>query len=183
MAIRPWELLEANEQALADIDGRIDGAVHESVSIDGPVVVESGATVEAGASIRGPTLIEQDATVRSNAHIRGGTVIGEGASIGRAVEIENSLIIDGANVQTLAYVGDSIVGPEATLGPGTVTTNHHEDAEVQSPGDAPETLDRDQLGAVIGPGVETGNDTTLKPGAVLAAEAQTGAGETVTPKR
>jgi len=163
----PWELLEANERALAGIERRLDGAIHESASIDGPVVVEPGASVGAGVSVRGPVLLKRGASIGPNARIHGATVIGEDASIGRSATVGNSLVMDRANVRALAHVGDSIVGPGAALGSGTVTSNRNEVGTIQLPGDTSGTVTRERFGAVIGPDVETVSDTTLEPGAVL----------------
>jgi len=59
---RPWELLEANELALAKLgesDGPIAGTVEEGVHLHGPVVIEEGALVRSGAYIEGPALIRE----------------------------------------------------------------------------------------------------------------------------
>ncbi|WP_269432613.1 sugar phosphate nucleotidyltransferase, partial [Haloferax profundi] len=68
---RPWELLEANEWKVGDLSRALQGEVHEDATIRGVVVVEPGATVDAGVVIEGPALIRSGATVGPNAYIRG----------------------------------------------------------------------------------------------------------------
>jgi len=58
---RPWELLEANEWKLAEMERRIDGDVSEDATLEGAVVVEDGATIEPGVVIEGPALIREGA--------------------------------------------------------------------------------------------------------------------------
>jgi len=88
---RPWELLEANELALAKLgesDGPIAGTVEEGVHLHGPVVIEEGALVRSGAYIEGPALIREGAEVGPNAYVRGATVVGPDVHVGHSVEVK-----------------------------------------------------------------------------------------------
>ncbi|MGM0592207.1 MAG: bifunctional sugar-1-phosphate nucleotidylyltransferase/acetyltransferase, partial [Halobacteriota archaeon] len=107
---RPWELLEANERRLQTLTRRIDGDVSEDAQLEGPVVVEADATVEAGVVIEGPVVVREGASVGPNAYVRGASVIGPDASVGHAVEIKNSVLRRAATVGHLSYVGDSVLG-------------------------------------------------------------------------
>ncbi|MDQ2052986.1 sugar phosphate nucleotidyltransferase, partial [Natronolimnohabitans sp. A-GB9] len=60
---RPWELLEANEWKLGELEGRVDGDVSDDAHLEGDVVVEDGATVKPGVVIEGPALVRSGATV------------------------------------------------------------------------------------------------------------------------
>ena len=179
---RPWELLEANEWYLDGIDRRIDGEVSPDAELSGPVVVESGATVESGVVVEGPALIRSGATVGPNAYVRGKTVVGPNAKIGHAVEVKNSVLMAGATVGHLSYVGDSVLGRDVNFGAGTVVANlRHDDANVRLrvKGEATDT-GRRKFGVVVGDGAKTGIDTSLNAGVKLGADASTGPGETVT---
>jgi bifunctional UDP-N-acetylglucosamine pyrophosphorylase/glucosamine-1-phosphate N-acetyltransferase len=178
---RPWELLAANEWRLGAIERRVDGDVHPEADLRGPVAVESGATVDAGAVIEGPALVRSDASVGPNAYVRGATLVGPGATVGHAVEVKNSVLMTGATVGHLAYVGDSVLGRDVNVGAGTTVANlRHDDAPVtvRVNGD-PVSTGRRKFGVVCGDGVKTGVDTALNAGVVLGTDARTDPGETV----
>lgn len=178
---RPWELLAANEWKLGNLERRIDGKVHGDADLRGAVVVESGATVEPGVVIEGPALIKAGADVGPNAYIRGATLLGEDCHIGHSVEVKNSVVMEGANVPHLSYVGDSLLGPEVNLGAGTQIANlRHDDQPVEQTvkGERVST-GRRKYGTVAGPGAKTGINTSIAPGVVLSAGATTDPGEYV----
>ncbi|WP_254862349.1 bifunctional sugar-1-phosphate nucleotidylyltransferase/acetyltransferase [Halovivax gelatinilyticus] len=187
---RPWELLEANEwriEALAESSpgGSFEGSVSDDATIVGPVVVEAGATVREGVTIEGPALIRSGVTVGPNAYVRGTTLIGEGARVGHAVEVKNSVLMSGASVNHLSYVGDSILGRDVNFGAGTVVANlRHDDEPVQLTvkGERVST-GRRKFGVVLGDGAKTGIDSNLNAGVTLSTGATTRPGETVTRDR
>ena len=176
---RPWELLEANELALGELDGGIEnaGTVEDGVQLHGPVVIEADATLRSGAYVEGPALIRSGAEVGPNAYIRGATVVGPNAHVGHGVEIKNSVLMADASVGHLSYVGDSVLGRSVNLGAGTNVANlRHDDATVRLivKGNRVDT-GRRKLGAIVGDGAKTGINTALNAGIKL------GAGETTTP--
>jgi bifunctional UDP-N-acetylglucosamine pyrophosphorylase/glucosamine-1-phosphate N-acetyltransferase len=205
---RPWELLEANERRLpgradetaaeAAPDGGVRSAdgesgpadaaeprVHPDATLRGDVVVEAGATVGPGVVIDGPVRVRAGATVGPNAYIRGATLVGEGAHVGHAVEIKNSVLMAGATVGHLSYVGDSVLGRDVNLGAGTNVANLRHDGEPVSldvKGERTST-GRRKFGTVLGPDVKTGIQTGIDAGVTLSAGARTGPGETVTRDR
>ena len=174
---RPWELLSANELLLGELEHRIDGEVEDGATLNGAVVVESGARVRAGAYIEGPVLVQSGADVGPNAYVRGATVIGPNVRVGNAVEIKNSILMANTNVGHLSYVGDSVLGREVNFGAGTTVANlRHDGANVRMrvKGESVDT-GRRKLGVVAADGVKTGIDTSLNAGVKL------GAGETTMP--
>lgn len=179
---RPWELLEANEWKLGELEGRIEGEVHPDAILDGEVVVEEGATIRSGVVIEGPVLVKSGATVGPNAYIRGATMLAEDVHVGNAVEIKNSVLMEGTNVGHLSYVGDSILGRDVNFGAGTKVANlRHDGGDVKMTvkGDRVST-DRRKMGVIVGDGVKTGINSSLNAGVVLDEGARTGLGEAVT---
>lgn len=178
---RPWELLEANEWKLGDLDRRIDGDVSEDAVLSGDVVVEEGATVRAGVVIEGPALVRSGASVGPNAYVRGATLIGEDANVGHAVEVKNSVLSRGATVSHLSYVGDSVLGRDVNFGAGTTVANlRHDDDDVRVTVRGERVSSgRRKLGVVAGDGAKTGINTSLAPGLKLSAGATTMPGESV----
>jgi bifunctional UDP-N-acetylglucosamine pyrophosphorylase/glucosamine-1-phosphate N-acetyltransferase len=178
---RPWELLEANEWKLSELGRRIEGEIHESAEIRGPVIVEDGAVVEAGVVVEGPALVRSGADLGPNSYVRGATLLGEDAHVGHAVEVKNSVLMSGATVPHLSYVGDSLLGPDVNLGAGTQVANLRHDGEPVRTTVKGERIstDRRKYGVVAGPNVKTGVNTSLDPGVVLSANATTLPGERV----
>ncbi|MFT4885527.1 MAG: UDP-N-acetylglucosamine diphosphorylase/glucosamine-1-phosphate N-acetyltransferase, partial [Natronomonas sp.] len=129
---RPWELLEANEWKLGDLDRRLDGEVRGDAELRGDVVIEEGAVVEPGVVVEGPALVRSGADIGPNAYVRGATLIGRDCHIGHGVELKNSVLMRGANVPHLSYVGDSLLGTDVNLGAGTQVANlRHDEGDVK----------------------------------------------------
>jgi bifunctional UDP-N-acetylglucosamine pyrophosphorylase/glucosamine-1-phosphate N-acetyltransferase len=179
---RPWELLEANVWKLGELDGqRLSGDVADDATLSGPVVVEPGATVEPGVVVEGPALLRSGADVGPNAYLRGAMLLGENVHVGNGVEVKNSVLMRGAAVPHLSYVGDSVLGENVNLGAGTQVANlRHDDADIRMTvkGERVST-GRRKFGVVAGPGAKTGVNTSLDPGVVLSAGATTDPGERV----
>jgi bifunctional UDP-N-acetylglucosamine pyrophosphorylase/glucosamine-1-phosphate N-acetyltransferase len=178
---RPWELLEANEWKLAELDRRLDGEVHESAELRGAVVVEEGAVIEPGVVVEGPALVRSGTDVGPNAYLRGATLLAEDAHVGHGVEVKNSVVMSGTAVPHLSYVGDSLLGPDVNLGAGTQVANLRHDGESirQTVKGERVSTGRRKYGVVAGPGAKTGINTSLEPGVVLSAGATTLPGERV----
>ena len=177
----PWELLEANERRLEGQEPRIAGEVHESAELHDDVVVEAGATVRSGCVIEGPVRVREGATVGPGAYVRGATVVGPDAKVGHGVEVKNSLLMEGATVPHLTYVGDSVLGRDVNLGAGTQVANlRHDGADVEFTvkGERSST-GRRKFGVVAGDGAKTGVNTSVAPGVRLSVEATTDPGEFV----
>lgn len=179
---RPWELLEATEHVLDDLQRDIRGEIEPNATINGPVVVEPEARIRDGAYIEGPAIIQRGADIGPNAYIRGSTVIGPGVRVGNAVEIKNSILMADTAVGHLSYVGDSILGHDVNFGAGTKIANlRHDDANVrvQVKGDMVDT-GRRKFGVIIGHHTKTGINTSLNAGVTLGTNARTTLGEAVT---
>ena len=182
---RPWELLAANEWLSESLSRRLDGTVSDDATIEGDVVVESGATVKRGVTIEGPAYIGAGATVGPNAYIRGATAVGADAKVGHAVEVKNSLLMSEATVGHLSYVGDSVLGQGVNFGAGTKVANlRHDDepVELTVKGDRVPT-GRRKFGVVGGDEAKTGINTSLNAGVVLGQGVTTTPGEVLTRDR
>jgi bifunctional UDP-N-acetylglucosamine pyrophosphorylase/glucosamine-1-phosphate N-acetyltransferase len=178
---RPWELLEANEWKLAELDRHVDGEVHERAELRGSIVVEVGATVDAGVVVEGPALIRSGADVGPNAYVRGATHIGKNAHVGNGVELKNTVVMQETNVPHLSYVGDSVLGERVNLGAGTQVANLRHDGEPVETTVKSERVStgRRKFGVIAGPDAKTAINTSLNAGVVLSAGATTTPGESV----
>ncbi|WP_460124558.1 bifunctional sugar-1-phosphate nucleotidylyltransferase/acetyltransferase [Stetteria hydrogenophila] len=170
---RPWDLLEANRAELERVEPRVEGEVHPTAVLEGPVVVEEGAVVGPHTVVEGPAYIARGAAVGPGAHVRPYTVILEGARVGFASEVKASLVMEHARIPHLNYVGDSIVGEHANLGAGTVTANLRFDrgtVKMTVRGARVDTGLR-KLGAVIGGYAQTGVNVSIMPGVKIGSHA------------
>ncbi len=170
----PWDLLSANELLLARIEPENLGVVEENVTIKGTVSIGKGTVVKSGSYIEGPVKIGQNCDIGPNCYIRPSTSIGDGCHIGAAVEIKNSIIMNGAKTPHHNYVGDSIIGERCNLGAGTKVANLRLDKkEVVVDGRA---TGRRKLGVIMGDDVETGINSCINIGTIIGNNAMIGPG-------
>jgi UDP-N-acetylglucosamine diphosphorylase/glucosamine-1-phosphate N-acetyltransferase len=178
----PWNLLDANEYFLnnflkLDIRGDVSPAAH----LSGVVAVGKGSVIRPGVVIDGPVLIGENTVVGPNCWLRPGCTIGNRCRIGHAVELKNTIVMDGAAIPHLSYAGDSIIGESSNFGCGTITANvRHDHANVRSlvRGELIDT-GRRKLGAIVGDHVHTGINTSILPGRKLWPHTSTRPGQIV----
>lgn len=173
---RPWDLLGANERALATLQHRVNGAVEQGCVLRGPIWLEENASIKAGSYIEGPAYIGAGSRIGPNARIRPSTSIGENVVIGTSCEVKNSIIMNGTKLPHLSYVGDSIICEGCNLGAGTTTANIRFDEEpiqmrikgrIQNSG-------RKKIGAIIGDQVQTGINVSIMPGVRIGSNSWIG---------
>ncbi len=178
---RPWDLLEANKEILSTISSRIEGEVEDGATLKGPVIVGPKTIIRSGAYIIGPVVIGSNSDIGPNCFIRPYTSLGNNVRIGNAVEIKNSIIMDGTHVGHLSYVGDSVIGENVNFGAGTITGNLRLDRKNIKANVKGKVVDtgRRKLGAIIGDNVSTGIGTLMMPGVMLYPNCAIGAGVVV----
>lgn len=172
----PWDLLRANEQHVRSLDSHsIQGEVHPHAVIEGVLHLGTGSRILPGVYIEGNVVIGEHCKIGPNCYIRGNTSIGHQCHIGQSVEIKNSLILSKSNVGHLSYVGDTVIGADANLGAGTITSNFRHDGANHRSMTEGELVDtgRRKFGAIIGDKVHTGIHTSIYPGRKLLAGTST----------
>ena len=177
----PWQLIEANEALLEDLERRVEGEIHDSATIEGSVIVEDGAEVGSNALVKGPAVMKSGAEIGHGSRVRSGTVLMEDSKVGLASEAKNTVLRREAKLPHLSYAGDSYIGRGANFGAGAVAANlrHDEDSvgiEVKG-----EILDsgRRKLGAVVGSNAKIGVNASIQPGRKVGREAAVKPGEVV----
>jgi len=144
------------------------------VVVKGTVSIGKGTTVRSGSYIVGPVIIGQDCEIGPNCYIRPHTSIGDSCHIGSAVEVKNSIIMNGSKIPHHNYVGDSIIGERCNLGAGTKTANlRFDEKEIWVAG---RDTRRRKLGAIMGDGVETGINTSINVGSMIGNNTHIGPG-------
>jgi bifunctional UDP-N-acetylglucosamine pyrophosphorylase/glucosamine-1-phosphate N-acetyltransferase len=165
----PWDLLRANATLMKNIEEKIEGDVGKYVDIKGPVQIGAGTTVKNGSNIQGPVIIGENSSIGPNCLIRPTTEIGSGCKVGNAVEVKNSIIMDGSNVPHNNYVGDSIIGQRCNLGAGTKVANlrlDNKNISVVLRG-RPHRTQLRKLGVIMGDDVKTGINSSIDPGTIM----------------
>jgi UDP-N-acetylglucosamine diphosphorylase/glucosamine-1-phosphate N-acetyltransferase len=174
----PWDLLKANESMLADLKAQNLGEVEANVVLNGAVVIGQNTLVRSGSYIEGPVIIGEDCRIGPNCYLRPSTTIGNECHIGAAVEIKNSIIMNGTDFPHLNYCGDSVIGAGCNFGAGTKIANLRLDK--QNIKVAGIDTGRRKLGAIIGDNVETGINSSINCGSMVGNNAFIGPGVVVT---
>lgn len=141
-----------------------------SYLVGNQIELKKGVLVEAGSYIAGPTILGEGTVVRHGAYIRGGVITGTKAVIGHASEIKSSIMLNESKAPHFAYVGDSILGNKVNLGAGTKVSNlkiTNTEVIVRF-GDEKISTGLRKFGAIVGDHSETGCNSVLNPGVLLA---------------
>ena len=102
------DMLEANRLILDTIERRIDGSCDAASRVEGKVIIEEGAVIEASI-VRGPVIIGKRARI-VHAFVGPFTSIMNDVEI-RDSEIEHSIVLEGSVISDLANrVEDSLIG-------------------------------------------------------------------------
>jgi len=135
---------------------------------EGPVLLDVGSRVMAGAIVRGPVAVGQGATVRMGARIYGGTTIGPHCKVGG--EVASSVFHSYSNKAHEGYVGNSVFGQWVNLGADTTASNLKMTYGTVKLLDWPTGREVDSgeqfLGTVMGDHCKTGINTMLNTGTV-----------------
>ena len=173
----PWDLLSANESLLSGIEAQNGGEVEENVVIKGAVSIGENTVIRSGSYIVGPVIIGQGCDLGPNCYIRPYTAIGDNCRIGGAVEVKNSIIMNGSKIPHYNYVGDSVIGEGCNLGAGTKIANLRLDKkDIWAAGI---NTKRRKLGAIIGDRVETGINSSINVGCIIGNDVRIGPGAVV----
>jgi NDP-sugar pyrophosphorylase family protein len=164
--LAPWDIVARLPGLIAAL-----GDVAGFLQLEPGIYVGPGATIETGAVIKPPALIGDGCFVAAFAYLRGGVALGRGASIGPGCEVKASLLLSGAALAHLNFVGESIVGAGANVEAGAVIANHWNER-----GDEPVVVHDSgrriatgttKFGALVGDFCCIGANAVLSPGTLL----------------
>jgi glucose-1-phosphate thymidylyltransferase len=107
------DMLEANRLILDTIERRVDGCCDAGSRVEGKVIVEEGAIIEASV-VRGPVIIGKRARI-VQAYVGPFTSIMNDVEI-RESEIEHSIVLEGSSICNLVHrVEDSLIGKNVRI--------------------------------------------------------------------
>ena len=166
-ATYPWEVLPKISAFILQLGSTLSEEEYEKIGED--VWIARSATVAPTAYIHGPAIIGKNAEVRHCAFIRGNAIVGEGAVVGNSTELKNVVLFNKVQVPHYLSVGDSILGYNANMGAGTITSNVKSDKKLVVVKDGRERIETGlkKFGAMLGDEVEVGCGSVLNPGTVV----------------
>ncbi|MFM7064908.1 MAG: glucose-1-phosphate thymidylyltransferase [Actinomycetes bacterium] len=100
-------LLESNQRVLETLAHRVDGTLDDRTVVEGPVVVEAGATV-VNCRLVGPVVVGAGAYL-DHASVGPDVAVGPGCRIERS-SVEHSVLLDGARIADVPRLVESLVG-------------------------------------------------------------------------
>ncbi len=173
----PWDLLAANTVGLNRLDPNYEISIPQGVTLVDPIQIEKDVIIKPGAYIQGPVIIKEKAVIGPNCYLRKSSFVGRNVRIGNGVEIKNSILLEGATVGHLSYVGDSILGKKCNLGAGTKVANLRIDDKTIPMQIKGKKVDsgRRKLGVVLGDNVKTGINVSIMPGILIGENSKIGA--------
>lgn len=141
----------------------------EYIEISREVWVHKSAEISPSACLLPPCVIGEKTEVRHGAFLRGGTLVGKNCVVGNSTELKNCILFDRAKAPHFNYVGDSILGFNAHMGAGSITSNVKSDkSEIVVKGDEEKIkTGLRKFGAAVGDYAEIGCNSVLNPGSIV----------------
>ena len=133
------------------------------------IKVGKGTIIHPSAEIIGPAIIGENCTIGPHVYLRENCIIGNNVHIGHAVEIKNSIIMDGAAIAHLNYIGDSIVGRNVNISGGAMLANLRLDKRLVAIKFEDKKIETglQKFGAIVGDDSFIGVNAVLNPGTIL----------------
>jgi UDP-N-acetylglucosamine diphosphorylase / glucose-1-phosphate thymidylyltransferase / UDP-N-acetylgalactosamine diphosphorylase / glucosamine-1-phosphate N-acetyltransferase / galactosamine-1-phosphate N-acetyltransferase len=175
----PWHVLSVMENFLSQIKGQQiapDVFIHQNASINGNVIIESGAKLFAGAAVSGPAYIGKNTIVGNGALVRNSMVLNN-CEVGYTTEVARSYVADGCSMHACRVL-DSVFAEKVNFSAGCTTANLRIDRGIVKStvkGNRLET-GRDKFGAVIGENSFISVDAMTMPGVKIGKNAVVGPG-------
>jgi len=170
----PWDALKNSKRLLNAL--LVDNNVHEmngealgSVHFYDNYSIGKGTTIYNDVTIMGPVFIGENCLVMPGAIIRPGTIIGNDCVIGHGCEIKNSIVLNRAKIQSLTFVGDSVIGKSARVGSGTIVANRNFNQSniIVKTDDGVIDIGVSFFGCVLGDNSRLGANCTTQPGTLI----------------
>jgi glucose-1-phosphate thymidylyltransferase len=111
---RPEDLLEANQLVLQELRPLVEGMLEEGATVVGNVRIGRETVIRSRTTIRGPVIIGRHCEIGPNTYIGPYTSVGDDVTI-RNSEVENSIVMNGAYIESGKRVIDSLIGMKAKI--------------------------------------------------------------------
>ena len=163
----PWQALPHISNFIMELGKTLSPEEYEQREEN--VWIAKSTKIYPSAYITGPTIIGPHTEVRHCAFIRGNALVGANCVVGNSTELKNVILFNQVQVPHYNYVGDSILGFQAHMGAGSITSNVKSNkslVEVNCNGEKMPT-ELKKFGAILGDHVEVGCNSVLNPGSVI----------------
>lgn len=168
----PWKLFQGGlKKFFLNSKNCLEGKISPKAELEGKGIhIEKGAVVEAYSYIKGPCFIGAGTEVRHGAYLRGNVYVSPNCVVGHSTEVKHSVFFEGAKAGHFNYIGDSILGSQVNLGAGTKLANLKitNGNIILKTEDGPIDTGLRKLGAILGDSCETGCNSVLNPGTLMA---------------
>ena len=165
----PWQALKGISAFIQELGTTLSKDDYLETATQ--VWVHRTAKVAPTAYLGAPCIIGANTEVRHCAFIRGSALVGENCVVGNSTELKNVILFDNVQVPHYNYVGDSILGYQAHMGAGSVTSNVKSDKSLVTIHCDPEIpTGIKKVGAMLGDRVEVGCNSVLNPGTVVGRD-------------
>lgn len=177
-----WHVLAMQDYVFEhDIQKRSeDVTIHPSSVIEGNVSIGKNVYIGAFVKIVGPCFIGDNVIIGDHSLVRGSTLCNS-VIVGSGCEVARSYLGMGVMLHR-NYVGDSVLGPETTMGAGAVTANFRFDKKTVRTPIKGKLVDSGNIkfGLIAGAHTKIGVNTTTYPGIKLSSGTIVLPGEVVT---
>ncbi|MGP8337056.1 MAG: sugar phosphate nucleotidyltransferase, partial [Methanosarcinaceae archaeon] len=165
-AIHSWDLLKANSTVLDQYDTlTVTGTVEKGAVIKGNVSIGKNTIIHSGSYIVGPVIIGDNCEIGPDVVILPSTTIGNNASIGPFSQIKNSILMSDARIEAHAYISNSVIGSNNTIGSHFIT-DEKENLKIEMIGILHHA---DRLGTITGDDIIIGHRVLVKAGILIGA--------------
>jgi mannose-1-phosphate guanylyltransferase/phosphomannomutase len=126
------------------------------------IVIGKHTTIDATIHITGPTLIEDSVTIEEDSHIGPNVVLKYGVTVAKNAKIQNTTVLEEAQLGDRSRIQDSIIGEKATLANDVTVFG-----SIIGPGSELEEFVRIENGSRIWPGIRVHANTQVQGRLVL----------------
>jgi Nucleoside-diphosphate-sugar pyrophosphorylase involved in lipopolysaccharide biosynthesis/translation initiation factor 2B, gamma/epsilon subunits (eIF-2Bgamma/eIF-2Bepsilon) len=169
MKIKPVLDAMLKERDVREFHGEKRG---EGPTFYGEYFVGEGSVIYNDVTIIGPVYIGRNCEILPGAIIRPYTVMCDGSSVGHGSEVKRGVLLPGAKVASLAFVGDSVLGRSARIGSGVITANRKfNQTNATARNDKGEKIDLGDsfFGLILGDSSRLGANSVTQPGTHIGA--------------
>lgn len=166
-ATYPWDLLQLSREVLQA--GRV--GEHETRP---DVFVSEAARVHESASIQGPVVVGPDCEVAAGAVVGPNVALGRNVTVGANSTVVASVLDADTRVAPGSTLVETVTGQDVHLGAGTVVPGGPADVVLDE-----QVFRAEDLGAVLADRVRAEGAVTCEPGALVGPGAHLGTGVTV----
>jgi UDP-N-acetylglucosamine diphosphorylase/glucosamine-1-phosphate N-acetyltransferase len=164
--VYPWDIISLNNAVLQSVSSRLGGTIEEGVSIKGKVIIGEGTVIRANSTIYGPAVIGSGCDIGPHACIMPSTTIGDNVTIASFTQLKNSVIGDDATLGPGCFISDSVIDKGCVIKGRFTALGGQSDLRIM--GDCPAI----SVGIIMGEGCKIESSVTAQPGVVIGNHCQ-----------